>query len=105
MAVDIEAVNKLIESYVADVKRAMPIDRTLLFGSFAQGRATEYSDVDICFFSRSFEQRCRVDVLTELLGIARKYHDICIEPAVFPTAELYGDNPFVREIISSGKEL
>jgi hypothetical protein len=40
-----------------------------------------------------------------LLSLARKYKDICIEPVAFTTADLYGDNPFVKEICSTGKEI
>jgi len=60
MAVDTQTVSETIISYVADVKSAMPIDRVFLFGSHAKGAATEQSDIDVCFFSHSFEICCRL---------------------------------------------
>ena len=51
MASYFETVNETISDYVADVKRAVPIDRVFLFGSLAKGTATEHSDVDVCFFA------------------------------------------------------
>jgi predicted nucleotidyltransferase len=105
MAVDIETVNKAINSYVADVKGAMPIDRAFLFGSYAKGTATEYSDVDLCFFSRSFENQRSVDIVARLLGMTHKYATVFIEPHVFPTSELNNDNPFVKEVLRTGREI
>jgi hypothetical protein len=34
-----------------------------------------------------------------------KYPDVAFEPLVFKSSELQNDNPFVREIISTGIEL
>jgi predicted nucleotidyltransferase len=88
------------------VKQAMPIDKAVLYGSYAKGNASPWSDVDICFFSKAFEDKRDVDVITDLLGLARKYNpDICFEPNVFPTSELENDNPFVKEVLRTGREI
>jgi predicted nucleotidyltransferase len=105
MAVDIETVNRAIESYVADVKKVMRIDKAYLYGSYAKGNYHEYSDVDICFFSADFEGQRTVDVLTRLIGLTRRYNDVDIEPRAFPTSEIEADNPFVREVIRTGREI
>ena len=102
MAANLQTINDIVRRYVADVKRTMPIDKAVLYGSYAKGTATEYSDVDICFFSKAFENRSSVDVLTDLLGIAGRYKDICIEPNAFPTAEIENDNPFVKDVYKIG---
>jgi predicted nucleotidyltransferase len=84
----------------------MPIDKAVLYGSYAKGNASRWSDVDICFFSKAFEDRRDVDVIVDLLGLARKYNpDICFEPNVFPTSELENDNPFVKEVLRTGREI
>ncbi|MDR2132706.1 MAG: nucleotidyltransferase domain-containing protein [Clostridiales Family XIII bacterium] len=105
MAFDIGALNETIRSYVADVKNAMPIDRTFLFGSHAKGTATEQSDIDVCFFSRNFENRPTIDIMTQLFRLTRKYKGVDIEPLGFPTSELENDNPFVKEILRTGREI
>jgi predicted nucleotidyltransferase len=105
MAVDIKTVNRAIENYVADVRREMNIDKAYLYGSYAKGTYSEYSDVDICFFSSDFEGQREVDVLTKLLGLARSYRGIGIEPQAFPTSEIDRGNPFVREVIRTGREI
>jgi predicted nucleotidyltransferase len=105
MAVDFEAVNQTVINYVTDVKNAMPIDRAFLYGSFAKGTATEQSDIDVCFFSQSFEDLQSSDIMTRLFRLTRKYKGIDIEPRGFPTSELTNDNPFVKEILRTGKEI
>jgi len=101
MAIDIETVN----NYVSDVKNAMPIDRVFLYGSYAKGTATEHSDIDVCFFSHSFENQSQMDIMKQLFRLTRKYKGIDIEPRGFPTSELENDNPFVKEILRTGQEV
>ena len=105
MALNVEAVNEIINNYVEDVKNAMSIDRIFLFGSYAKGIATEQSDIDLCFFSRSFENQPSIDIMKQLFRLTRKYKGIDIEPRGFATSELENDNPFVKEILRTGREL
>lgn len=105
MVADTKTLNQVVSSYVADVRRTMPIDKVYLFGSYAKGMASEWSDIDLCFFSDSFENRRSVDIVTELLALAHDYPDFDIEPHVFPTSELQNDNPFVKEILLTGIEI
>src|SRR5215471_7499327 len=105
MAADIETVNSIVKQYIADVKKAMPIDKVYLYGSYVNGTQRDNSDIDICFFSQFFESRRTLDILTELFYLKIKYDkDILIEPNAFPASELYSDNPFVKEILRTGRE-
>ena len=106
MAVNIETVNGVIQQYISDVKKVMPIDKVYLYGSYAKGTQQENSDIDICFFSQAFETRQPLDVLTDLFYLKIKYDkNILIEPNAFPVSELYNDNPFVKEILRTGREI
>jgi predicted nucleotidyltransferase len=106
MAVDIETVTSVVQQYIADVKKVMPIDKVYLYGSYAKGTQRETSDVDICFFSHAFESRRTLDILTELFYLKIKYDkELLMEPNAFPTSELYNDNPFVKEIVRTGREI
>jgi predicted nucleotidyltransferase len=106
MAANLEAIRDVVEQYVADVKRVMQIDKAVLYGSYAKGDATEHSDVDICFFSDTFDHERSVDIVTDLLGIARKYYKYAyIEPRAFLTSDIDNDNPFVREVLRTGREI
>jgi predicted nucleotidyltransferase len=105
MAVNIETINQTANNYVSDVRNAMSIDKVYLFGSYAKGTADRHSDIDLCFFSHSFENQRLVDIVIALMKLARKYRGFDIEPHAFPTSELTNDNPFVKEILKTGKEL
>jgi len=105
MAFDDETLNQTVSSYVADVKNAMPIDRAFLYGSYANGTATAHSDIDICFFSNSFENRTSIDIMKQLLRLTRKYKGIDIQPRGYPTSDLNANNPFVKEILRTGREV
>lgn len=105
MVVDNETINNIVYSYVEDVKNAMPIDRVYLFGSYAKDNANKHSDIDLCFFSSSFENEDTIPIVRELFRLSRKYGDFDIEPHVFSMSDMETDNPFVKEILRTGKEL
>jgi len=105
MAIEYEAVIQAVSEYVQDVANAMPISKAVLFGSYAKGTASEYSDVDICFFMDDFGNQRKVDVVAKLLGLTHNYNTIYIEPRAFHTAEIGNGNPFVNEVLATGKEI
>ena len=106
MARNFEAVTAIVQQYIADVQKKIPIDKVYLYGSYAKGTQRENSDVDICFFSQAFEDRRSLDILTELFYLKIKYDkDLRIEPNAFPLSELDNDNPFVKEILRTGTEI
>jgi predicted nucleotidyltransferase len=105
MAVDFEAVTHLCKQYADDVRRAMPVDKAVLFGSYAKGTADEQSDIDICFFLDNYGGKRRVDILKDLLVLMSRYKGVCFEPIVFETSDLQDDNPFVKEILRTGKDI
>ena len=96
---------QLVKSYVSDVKKALPIDKAVLYGSYASGNATELSDIDICFFMPSFNGERRVDVIVKLLDLTDNYKGVYFEPTAFPTSEIERGNPFVKEILATGIEI
>ena len=105
MAVDIEKINRMARNYAEDVRQVMPVEKAILFGSYAKGYARGVSDVDICFFLRDYNGRDRVEILTELFEMTSKYRDAPIEPLVFESVEMQRGNPFVCEILETGTEL
>ena len=105
MAVDIEAMNRIARNFAEEVKRVLPVEKAVLFGSWAKGYATEFSDVDICFFLANYAGKERVQIIAELLGMGGKYHDVAFEPLVFESAAIKNGNPFVREILATGIDL
>jgi predicted nucleotidyltransferase len=105
MAVDLEAVTELCRQYADDVRHAYPVDKAVLFGSYAKGTADERSDIDMCFFLDNYCGKRRMDIMVELFGLTRRYKRVPFEPLVFETSELDNDNPFVKEILRTGREI
>jgi len=94
----------IAKDYADDVRRVLPVDKAVLFGSYAKGTATELSDVDIAFFLRDYGGKTRFDLGLQLLKLCRGYKAY-FEPLVFETAEIERKNPFVKEILRTGKEV
>ena len=100
-----EKINDIVNKYITDVSKHLKIDKAFIYGSYAKGSNTEYSDLDIAIFSDGFKNQSFVDAVAFLFSIARKYKEICIEPVAFTRSDLSEDNPFVKEIINTGKEI
>ena len=105
MAVDIKEIKQKARSFAEDVKQVMPVDKAILFGSYAKGYASEWSDVDICFFLKDYNGKQRFELIAELIGMGGKYPDVPFEPLVFESAEMQNGNPFVNGILAEGIEL
>ena len=106
MAVDYDTAKKIIDQYISDVKAVMPINRVFLYGSYANGTAKWDSDIDLCFFSDSFENKNIMHTIERLFELKRQYNKFfCLEPNAFPLSELDNDNPFVKEILRTGREI
>ena len=105
MVADLEAIKGLAKEYAETVRRVLPVDKAILYGSYAKGTATPESDVDVCFFLSDFNGKRRADIIGELLGLCGRYKGAYFEPNAFPTSEIERGNPFVREILLNGIEL
>ncbi|MBL6996411.1 nucleotidyltransferase domain-containing protein [Desulfobacula sp.] len=81
-------------------KNGVMITQAILFGSYANGRYNEFSDIDVALVSDQFEgirfnDRNRI----------RKYKfeiNPDIEPLPFTKENFTADDPFVREILETG---
>ena len=104
MATDFEAVKKVAVDYANEVRRTFPVDKVILFGSYASGTATDLSDVDIAFFLHNYGGKTRFDIGLQLLKLCRRYKAY-FEPLVFETTEIERGNPFVKEILRTGQEI
>jgi predicted nucleotidyltransferase len=106
MAIDVKTVMDTLESYITDVRKTFPVHKVYLYGSYAAGTQRWDSDVDVCFFLNVSATDQPLDIGLALLGMTRKYDPrICIDPRVFPASELTNDNPFVKEILRTGRVL
>ena len=106
MTVDTQEMSDIAKKYANDVRNVMPVDRAILFGSYAKGTAGGHSDIDVCFFLPSFNGKRRVDIIYELLKISDiLYKGMYFEPIVFPSSEIERGNPFVQEVLKTGIDI
>jgi len=105
MVVDFENTRQIAKDYAENVRLILPVDKVVIYGSYAKGTATEISDVDICFFLHDFAGKSRVDIIGELLRLCRVYKGAFFEPIAFATSEIERGNPFVKEILATGIEI
>jgi predicted nucleotidyltransferase len=104
LASNYETIKNAAVQYANDVRKVMPIDKAVLFGSYAKGTADDGSDVDVCFFFSTFGERRRIDIIGELIGMTRESTPP-LEPIAFTTAEIEHGNPFVKEVLDTGIEI
>jgi predicted nucleotidyltransferase len=105
VAFDFETVNIIVKKYTNDVRRVLPVSKVILYGSYAKGTATEYSDVDVCFFITNLDNSNWLEIMRQLFRMSQGYLDGYIEPIVFNVFDLYDDNPFVKEVLRTGIEI
>lgn len=99
-----EAILNCVKLFIETVRKdGIPIEAAYLFGSWTQGRATEWSDIDLAIISPAFEGRKFYD--RRKLDHAVIAVDTAIEPHPYRPQDFDESNPFVREILRTGIRL
>ncbi len=97
-------IRKTIAKYLRALKENhVNVEQAVLFGSYAKGNFSEWSDIDLAVVSRAFEgswieDRKKIRAIT--LSISSDIQVLPYRPEDFVT-----DDPFVREIIETGIRL
>ncbi|MGE5544122.1 MAG: nucleotidyltransferase domain-containing protein [Bacillota bacterium] len=104
MAAIPEAVLSEVNKYLERLRQEIPVDKAMLFGSYARGTFDSESDVDIAIFSDYFRGKRRVDNIAFLLSRAVDI-DLDLEPLPFTNEEYSERIGLVDEIIKTGIEL
>jgi predicted nucleotidyltransferase len=101
---DRHTVYQLINRYIAALKaKNINVEGSFLFGSYAKGMASEWSDIDVAiltdrFIGDSFDFRFL------LMKVAREIN-VDIEPHPFLVEEFNEDNPLAAEILKTGERV
>ncbi|MHB1275865.1 MAG: nucleotidyltransferase family protein [Candidatus Humimicrobiaceae bacterium] len=90
--------------YINKLKRQIPVEKVVLFGSYAKGNYTKDSDVDLAVFSPAFDSMSRVDGLTFLLMQALGYK-IDIQPQPYTMKDYTEHTGLVDDILKTGIEI
>lgn len=90
--------------YINKLKRQIPVEKVVLFGSYAKGTYNKDSDVDIAVFSSAFDNMSRLEGLTFLLMQALEYK-IDIQPQPYTMTDYVEHSGLVDEILKTGIEI
>ena len=94
-------IKKIIKEYTNKLLRAgIPVEKIVLFGSYALNKANEDSDIDIAVVVKKMEND-RFTIRLKLMKYCRDFEEV-IEPHPFLSDEFNDDNPFASEIIRNG---
>lgn len=95
---------KVIREFCRDVSVVVPLDRVILFGSFAKETATSESDIDLVFLSRRFAKMNDLERAV-LIGKARKNYEFAMDHFGFTPEEFEKASPLTTlgEIKETGK--
>ena len=78
----------------------IPVSQAILFGSYATGDFTEWSDIDLAIVSDAFEgsrSADRAKIRKIMLGVSCDIETIPFRPEDFVT-----EDPFMRELLETG---
>lgn len=94
-------IQKFIETLKND---KLPINKVILFGSFAKGKQNAWSDIDLCVISPKFKNSFDA---TRYLWMKRKIFNprYAIEPVGFNTKDFRDGSCLIEEIKKEGMEI
>lgn len=103
-AKDMKLIRASIIRYIEALrKRNIDVVTAYLYGSYAQGKATEWSDIDVAVLTRKFIGDS-FDFKFLLMKIARDI-DFNIEPHPFLADEFTEDDPLAAEVMRTGEKV
>lgn len=97
----------LIRRYVTALEaRGIPVERVILFGSHASGRARPWSDIDLAVISPKFESLSLLERY-EQLGLANRDLQAAIDVVGFSPSQVAHCEPgsMLDEILKTGIEV
>jgi len=95
-----ENVETIIHSFLDAIRNEIHVDGVYLFGSYAKGTPSKYSDIDLAIVSRDFEGVRFFDRKRLIKYLVKVNTDIQLHP--FKLEDFTTDDPFVEEIIRTG---
>ena len=107
MIVDSKRIDGVISRAIAKIKREYRPEKIILYGSYAYGKPTSGSDLDLFIIKNTTKRR--MDRFCEVRKIIREIKGISIQPIVFTQRELDVrlkiEDDYIKEILEKGKVL
>jgi predicted nucleotidyltransferase len=101
---DKKIIYRKIKDYIKILKEnGIDVWRLYLFGAYAKNRFTAESDIDLAVFLNKDD----IDSFIEDLKLMRlrRQIDLRIEPHSFALSDFKEPDPFIKEIITTGKRI
>ncbi len=99
-----EIIMEIIIKYVNLLrKNNISFEQVYLYGSYAKGNSQEDSDIDLAIIAEEWRPDI-FDAQFELMKLGRKV-DTRIDPHPLKKSDLDKTNPYIREILTTGKEI
>jgi len=100
-----QIIDTTIIKYLKLIKeRFSDIEKVYLFGSYAKGKSTDDSDIDVALIFTKLDDSNRFDIQVQLMMLAAQI-DSRIEPHPISHEDFNSGNPFVAEIKKTGIEV
>lgn len=97
-------VKRNIYNYIALLKKDnLPIQKVILFGSYAKGTQHEWSDIDLCIISPKFKSAWKA--LGYLWEKRTDHTTPSIEPVGFSPEDFEDEDALIHEIKKTGIEI
>lgn len=94
-----------VTKYLALIKEKFAdIECAYIFGSYAKGKSTDDSDIDLALIFTNLDDSKRFDIQVQLMLLASQI-DSRIEPHPISFEDFNSENPFVAEIRKTGIEI
>ena len=99
-----EYIRNIIKRYYTILlTEGFPVEKILLFGSYAKNKQKKDSDIDLAVVLKKFSGD-RFNTRLELMKYAREFEEV-IEPHPFLSSEFDESDPFVSEILRTGETI
>jgi predicted nucleotidyltransferase len=105
MAIHEDEVDGIVLGFIARLEQEIPVHEVILFGSYAQGKAKEHSDIDLAVISDWFEGKPAIENIKFLARVAA-HHNTLIEALPFTEKDYKRIDPrtLLAQIVQTGKK-
>jgi predicted nucleotidyltransferase len=77
-------IKKILKQFVKETKKRIPVEKVILFGSYAKGTSKKFSDIDIAVISSKFSRMNELKRIKLLLDCAHRVkYDLPIDIETF----------------------
>jgi predicted nucleotidyltransferase len=94
-----QGIIEILKDYLKEIPKELGLKEAYLFGSYANGKETESSDMDLALIFDKMEDFFQTQSILRKL---RRNIDIRIEPHPLKIEEFNSENPFALEIKETG---